>query len=104
MNLPYRAICDQVAGQVFGMIVYFVFRSTIGKGRDIGIIAIHEDSYALFLERLRQEVRRPEYVWLAAGPGVKGMAVESVDEDDTAACQPRNSIKIVVMGRLLHQR
>lgn len=63
------------------MVVQTVFRDPVGKGMNVGIIAIRQDPQRAGLEKFGQEMSGPVNPRLG-GPGVVGMTIETVYEDD----------------------
>jgi len=64
------------------MIVYLVFGDTIRKGGNVRIVAVGQNTGSLVLERSREKVGWPEDIGLRRGPGIVGMAVQPMNEDD----------------------
>lgn len=78
------AVGDQLGNQMFGVVVYLIFRGAIGEACDIGIVSIDQDAslQALILEFGGEGLSGPEDVCAFAGPSVAGLAVQAVDEND----------------------
>lgn len=78
----YRPVGYQSACQMLGMIVYLVFRDSICERCNIRIVAVGQDAGSLVLESSREKVGWPEDIGLRSGPGIVGMAVQTMNEDN----------------------
>ena len=71
------------------MLVDIVGRRALpSKGIHVGVISIHQDPRLGISQAFREQLGRPEDSVLGR-PGFFRMAIETVDEDDTAPCQLR---------------
>lgn len=75
----YISVSRQPGSQSLGMVVDMILGGAIFKSGHIGVVTIGEDPHAV--EKLGKKLRRPENARLG-GPGVIGMSVQAVDEDD----------------------
>jgi len=75
------SVGGELGGQGLGMVVEVVLGGAVGERGDVGVVAVGEDAHAFAGEDAREQVGGPEDAG-RAGPGVPGMAVEPVHEDD----------------------
>lgn len=78
----YRPVGYQPACQMFRMVVYLVFGDSICECCDIRIVAIGQNAGSLVFESSREQIGGPEDIWFGGRPGIVGMAVETMNEDN----------------------